>query len=128
MRLLMGNQQGPNGEALNLRPRFLLGGIGYETVFSVLRAAVSADRDESSTGIISTLTDQRLNATTAWFGVADPAISDAVQLVLREGDTSPLRFERKRGTIGTDGPVFLVGCDCQVLAVDHRPICRNAGS
>ncbi len=123
---LMNSQEGPAGESLNLLPRFLLGSSAYAAEFAEIRVAAWGDRDPNSNLKLSTIIEQRLAASSAWYAVSDPTICDSVQLVLKEGSISPLRFERKR--VLSDGMLFTIGCDCQVLAVDHRAICRNAGS
>ena len=126
MRSLMAAQLGPGGEQLSLRPRFILGPVNMESTMAVLRTAMNADRDELSTGRVSTLTDARL-AGSPWYAVTDPAISESIQVVTQEGrENNPVRVERKRAW--QDGVTFLVGADICVLPVDHRCIVRNAGS
>ncbi len=126
VRALMAAQLGPNDEQLDLRPRFILGPVGMESTLAAVRSAMNADRDELSTGRISTLTDARLTGT-PWYAVTDPQVSEAVQVVVPAGrETNPVRVEPKR--TWQDGITFLIGADLAVLPVDHRCIVRNAGA
>lgn len=128
MRTLMAAQTGPQGEALNLRPRFIIGPPNLEGTLAVLRAAQnSADPSDQSTGLITTLTDSRLSGT-AWYGACDPRLHDAVQIVMLEGGELP-RFERKRSQhLSSDSIDFFIGHDCIALATDYRTVARNTGA
>ena len=95
--------------------------------FQIIRAANNGDADEQSTGRLSTVTDQRLNGQTAWFGVCDPAVASAVEVVSLEGaPPGGLRFERRKTR--ADGIDFLIGADCVVVATNWKAIARNAGT
>ena len=123
---LFAAQTGPSGEVLNIRPRFVIAPPTDASTLAVLRAAMNPPSPgEASSGFISTLTDSRLTGTT-WYALANPIVHDGIQVVLLEGDATPLRFERRQSS--NDSAEFLIGTDVEVLPVDYRSMCTNAGA
>ena len=131
MRGLMAAQVGPDGEAINVKPFYLVGPATYESSFSSLRQITNAPDPAGlqSTSHVVTLTDSRLAGQTAWYGIADPMIHEAIAVFTLEDSRRPLieRLVRKPSN-APDGETFRLMHDFVALAVDWRAIARNAGA
>ena len=127
---LMGAQKNAAGEFLNLKPKFVIGGPGYTSTLSVLRAAMNAGAtDGESDGSIITLIDSRLSGSTAWFTSADPIYGGICIAVLAGTEGKP-RVERltKSPAGAPDGTHYRVGYDYVVVPGNYRALTYNAGA
>lgn len=71
--------------------------------------------------------DPRLdaNSTTAWYGIADPAVMDALVIAYRNGDQEP-KTEQKQGW-SIDGIEFKVRLDAAPAIADYVGLAKNPG-
>jgi hypothetical protein len=114
-------QQGPANQYLNLSCKILLGPPSMRAALAYLVATLNG----SGVQDFIALTDSRLSGV-AWYGLEDPQITPAIEVVSLEGGNGPQRFEMVK--IQGDGMRFRYGLDVAVVLTDYKPICKNAGA
>ena len=125
----MGTQRNGNGEFLNYKPKYILGGPSKASTLAVLRAAMNTGNDVESDGTITTLIDSRLSGTTKWYTVADPMHGGILIAVLNGTEGQP-RFERITNPPSTagDGLHFKCGYDFRVVCGNYKALTYNPGA
>lgn len=134
MRVAMAKQK-DNGNTLNIKLGYLLvpvglGGTARQVANSEFEVGASTKNNTVPNymrGLFETIEDARLddNSATAWYGVANPALFDTVEVAYLDGQQSPY-LERQRG-FEVDGSSWKVRIDAGVKALDYRTIAKNPG-
>jgi hypothetical protein len=114
-------QTGENGQSLNLSCKILLGPPTMRAALSYLVASLNGSGPQDFMAV----TDSRLPAT-VWYGLEDPAIVPAIEVVTLESASSAQRLEMVKAKF--DGVYFRYGIDVGIVVTDYKPICRNNGA
>lgn len=136
MRTAMGTQQDPEGKAtaLNISPAFILVPKALE---GTSKAVISAEYDSakgdkkvpnSVRDMAEVIADGRLDkaSTTAWYGAADPNMTDTVEVSYLDGNEAPY-LESKHGW-SVDGVEMKVRLDAGVNPLAHEGLYKNPGA
>jgi len=135
MRTAMAKQKGKAGEVLNIRLRYLVVPVALQGQANVVRDSefeVGGNNDRtipnSVRGTFEVIADARLDdaSATAWFGVANPAMHDVVEVAYLDGQDRPY-LEQQQGW-NVDGTEFKVRIDAGVKALDWRTLAKNPGA
>lgn len=135
MRVAMARQT-LNGVTLNIRPFYFVVPVEIEgatrvvmnSEFEVGASAKNNTVPNSVRGIAEVISDARLTggANPAWYGVANPAMHDTVEVAYLDGNDQPT-LEQQDGW-KVDGTEFKVRIDAGVKALDFRTMAKNPGS
>lgn len=128
-RLAMRRQKGLSGQAINVRPAFLLIPPELETTAEKTLAAVQANKTDDVNvfgGKLEILVEARLTNTARWYVVADPASIEGLEYAYLQGAEGP-QTETRTG-FDVDGVQFKVRLDFGAAFVDWRGWYTNAGT
>lgn len=136
-RKLLQKQTGLDGEAINIRPMYILTPSDYEMDFAELLLA-STLSDESVTGkfnpfygknyqviVDDTIASMAGSSAVPWFMVGDKADALSVQVDFLNGQRIPtIRRSEVPGTLGFVWDIYL---DWGISVMDYRGIAKNPG-
>lgn len=137
MRVAMALQKDPDNTAsagLNIRMKYLLAPVALEGRAAVVRASefhygatINNTIPNAVRNTFELITDPRLDASsaTAWYGLADPATYDGIQVNYLDGNKTPY-MEQQNGW-NVDGVSYKVRIDASAKALDYRVFQKNAG-
>lgn len=140
MRVLMALQTDSNSNAagLNIQPAIIVCPVAWQTQAEVLVASLvdpvgvtgaigGAVRPNPFTGL-QVVADPRLDAasSTVWYLVADPNVTDTVEVAFVEGRREPFLESRDGWTV--DGIEYKVRIEAGAAALDFRGMTRNPGA
>ena len=129
-----------DGQPLNIGMKYLLvprtlRGAALTVLnseFEVAGEVASGKRNNTTPntvrGTFEVISDARLDkaSKTAWYGVADPAMFDGIEVAYLDGNTTPY-LEQKDGW-DVDGVEFKVRMDAGVAPLDFRTFAKNPGA
>jgi hypothetical protein len=130
MRAAMRRQAGPNGNALNIAPRYLIVPPELETI--ALQQTSSEYSPESPgnvnpfKGTLTPVVDAQLTNATAWYGAADANIGNTVEYAFLEGQEGV--YTEQRVGFEVDGIQIKARLDFAAKALDWRGLYKNNGS
>jgi len=133
-RTAMGTQKDGNA-TLNLRPKFLLCGIGdegaakvaLESEFEVGASAKNNTVPNSVRGLCEVISDARLTAAhNSWYLLADQNMHDTIEVQYLDGQQAPV-LEQQNGW-DVDGTEFKVRMDAAAKAWDYRGMTKTPKS
>lgn len=132
-------KQAENGVPLNIRQAYMivpvaLGGLARQVMNSEFEVGATVGTNKANTapnyvrGLAEVIDDARLDAasTTAWYGAANPAVSDTIEVAYLDGNEQPTLEQQGGWTV--DGVEFKVRLDAGVKALDYRGLAKNAGA
>lgn len=134
----MALQKDANGETVRVPLKFILvpvglGGIVRQILDSQFEIGTGAAQRNLTApnyvrGRFVVIEDPRLdaNSTTAWYGVADPAVIDSIVIAYRNGQQEP-KVEQKQGW-NVDGIEFKVRLDAAPAIADYVGLNKNPGA
>ena len=131
-RAAMTKQTAPQGDILNLAPRFIMVPAALETTLeqliyptAQLAVAVNAQVPTRLVGSLVPIVEARLDAdsATTWYAAADPAMIDTIEYCYLEGEAG-LMIERKDG-FEVDGIDIKARLDFVAKAIDWRGMAKN---
>ena len=129
-----------DGQPLNIGMKYLLvprtlRGAALTVLnseFEVAGEVASGKRNNTTPntvrGTFEVISDARLDkaSKTAWYGVADPAMFDGIEVAYLDGNSTPY-LEQKDGW-DVDGVEFKVRIDAGVAPLDFRTFAKNPGA
>ena len=129
-----------DGQPLNIGMKYLLvprtlRGAALTVLnseFEVAGEVASGKRNNTTPntvrGTFEVISDARLDkaSKTAWYGVADPAMFDGIEVAYLDGNSTPY-LEQKDGW-DVDGVEFKVRMDAGVAPIDFRTLAKNPGA
>lgn len=131
-------KQSDGGGALNIRLAYLLtpvalGGLARQVMNSEFEVGATVGANKANTapnyvrGLAEVIDDARLDtaSTTSWYGAANPAVSDTIEVAYLDGNQAPTLEQQGGWTV--DGVEFKVRMDAGVKALDYRTLAKNAG-
>lgn len=125
----MMDQVGIDGARLNLRPRFLVVGSARKVAAQQVTASVIVPNTTSAVnpfaGQLEVRVDSRITGNT-WFLIADPQLTDTIELAYLEGREGPVIEEF--ATVEHDGISFRCLHDVGAAPIDYRGLFRNNGA
>ncbi len=131
----MAMQKGSDGSSIRVPLKFLLvpvglGGLARQVLDSQfeIAAAKNSTAPNYVRGRFVVVEDPRLDAssTTAWFGVADPALVDALVIAYRDGVQEP-QITTKQGW-NVDGIEIKARLDAEPAIADFVGLAKNPGA
>lgn len=138
-RLAMRKQTGPNGQYLNIIPKFLIVPAALESVAwqytspNFTPTASTAINPFAAGGAtpLTVVVQPRLDAEAtyggyAWFLAADNSQIDTVEIAFLEGEPEPVL--KQEADFDTDDMKFAVRHSCAAKAIDFRGLYRNNGT
>jgi hypothetical protein len=135
MRVLMATQKDKDGKIVRVPLRFIvvpvgLGGLARTVLESQFE--VSGSKNLTTPNIVrntfEVIEDPRLDAasTTAWYGVADPALFDGIVVGYLDGKQEPYLEAKDGWTV--DGTQWKVRLDAAAGVADHIALSKNPGA
>lgn len=128
----MARQTDATGTTLNINLAYL---IVPRTLKGLAQTVATAENEITSAktattpnwlrGTFQVVADPRLDATSTsnWFGSANPAINDTIEVAYLDGNDMPTLEQQGGWTV--DGVDFKVRIDAGVKALDHRGLAKN---
>lgn len=136
LRVLMATQQDADGNVVRVPLKYLVVPMGLSGLArSILESQFeigAATRNNTSPNIVrnnfEVIEDPRLDAanTTAWYGVADPAMFDGIVVGYLDGKQEPY-LESKEGW-SVDGTAWKVRMDAAAAVADPIALSKNPGA
>lgn len=136
MRVAMALQKDSDGNAIAMPLKTLLtpialGGLARtvrESQYSVDASAKNSTQPNIVRGTFEVVDDPQLdaNSATAWYGLADPAIVDALVIAYLDGKQEPYMEQKEGFTV--DGVAWKVRIDAAPAIGDYRGIYKNPGA
>jgi hypothetical protein len=128
MRAAMAKQTGLRGQALNIRPRFMLTGVDVQTASEQLVASL-ADPAAANAGVVNpfrtlkVISDAEIADTNSWGLAADPGVADTIEVTTLNGNLAP-QIESRVGfeVLGMEWRLYI---DFGVTALDYRGLVWN---
>ena len=131
-------QTDPTGNTLNINMAYLivprvLKGLGMQVANSEFEVGATTSTKSNTIpnqvrGAFQVIADARLDAAslTAWYGAANPAINDTIEVGYLDGNATPTLEQQGGWTV--DGVEFKVRIDAGVKALDSRGLYKNPGA
>lgn len=128
-RAAMRKQTDPNGDFINVAPRFLVCGPDKETeAQQLLNASIVAAKTVDTNvfrGSHELIVEPRLTGN-QWYTIADPALIDTIELCFLEGEGE--LFTERRTAFDQDGLEIKARSVFAAKAIDWRGMYKNAGA
>jgi hypothetical protein len=128
-RAAMRKQTDPNGDFINVAPRFLVCGPDKETeAQQLLNATIVATKTTDTNvfrGSHELIVEPRITGN-LWFTIADPALVDTIELCFLEGEGE--LFTERRTAFDQDGLEIKARSVFAAKAIDWRGMYKNPGA
>ncbi len=131
----MALQKDANGNAIRVPLKYLavpvgLGGLVRQILDSQFEVSASKNNTAPNyvRGRFVVIEDPRLdaNSTTVWYGIADPAVADALVIAYRDGVQEPVITQKQGWNV--DGIEIKVRLDAEPAIADYVGLAKNPGA
>lgn len=131
----MAMQKDANGNAIRVPLKFIavpvgLGGLARQILESQYEIGATKANTAPNyvRGRFVVIEDPRLdaNSATAWYGIADPAVSDALVIAYRDGVQEPVITQKQGWNV--DGIEIKVRLDAEPAIADYVGLAKNPGA